>query len=565
MSTSKKPTKANHKLESDTRFNKISSDPKFKEIPKKVRKVEITDPRFAKMFTDKRFHDDLQYDEYGRKLKNKDKSKNDLKKFYTHEKEDELEEEEQVEEQENYLEEEEQEMDDEEILDELEQKDEDENIELDGEEILSEEKGDDEKYDSDTSEEFVDFLEEHYKGKMEKDAFDILEEKEIPVGDETHRISVLNLDWENITAADLFVLMSSFCKGNMKIKKVEIYPSEYGIKEMERERVEGPDKEIFKKENEYKSQKSKNRIIHTIDEADEDNNEDGFNSLNLRKYELKKLKYYYAIVHCDSKETALKIYNECDGMEIERTQSFIDLRFVPDSLTAMPYAPKDTCSSIPHDYNPKFFFNSALQHSKVELSWDKNNPRRNELIQKAFGKEQFKEDEIKQLLMSSDSESDEDAKLFLETVMKKNKDDDEEENGLQLLNKKREKGLNIKEGETIEITFNKGFEGINEKIGNDFAINKKNKSVYADYLDRKKNIRREKKAEERAKKDETKNKRKGGDSKHATKKELNLLVDDSLKTKQFKYNNKDERFQAIFTDSKYAVDPTNKEYKKNKK
>jgi hypothetical protein len=227
----------------------------------------------------------------------------------------------------------------------------------------------------------------------------------------------------------------------------------------------------------------------------------------------------------------------------------MDLRFVPDSITEMPHPSKDTCTQIPSDYDPKFFFNSALQHSKVELSWDKNNPRRNELIQKAFSKEQFKEDEIKQLLMSSDSESDEDAKLFLESVMKKNKNEDEEEKGLQLLNKKREKDLKIKEGETIEITFNKGFEGINDKIGNDFTINKKNKSVYNDYLERKKNIRREKKAEERSKKEETKNKRKGEESKQANKKELNLLVDDSLKNKQFKFNNKDERFQAIFTDS----------------
>ena len=561
MSANKKTPKINTKIENDSRFNKISSDPKFKEIPKKVRKVEITDPRFAKMFTDKRFHDDLQYDEYGRKLKNKDKSKNELKKFYTHEQEDDVDQDEVEEEEESYSKEE--------VLDEKEN----EKVSSDQEkEIGSHPEEDsevnnelDQEYESDTSEEFVDFLEEHYKGKMEEDAFDMIEDKEIPTGDETKRLSVMNLDWENITATDLFVLMSSFCEGKSKIKQVEIYPSEFGIKEIERERIEGPDKEIFQKENSKKSN-SKNKIIHSMDQADDEDNEDGFNSLNLRKYELKKLKFYYAIVHCDTKETALNLYNGCDGMEIERTQSFMDLRFVPDSLTEMPYPPRDTCTQMPTNYDPKFFFNSALQHSKVDLTWDKNNPKRNELISKAFGKEQFKEDEIKQLLMSSDSESDEDAKMFLDSVMNKKKDEKEENNGLKLLNKKREKELNIKEGETIEITFNKGFEGINEKIGSEYTISKKDKSVYADYLDRKKDFRRRHKTQERQKKEEIKNKRKGDDSKkHANKKELNLLVDDSLKNKQFKFDNKDDRFQAIYTDNKYAIDPTNKEYKKNKK
>lgn len=564
MSTNKKHLKINQKIENDSRFSKISSDPKFKEIPKKVRKIEVTDPRFVKMFTDKRFHDDLNYDEYGRKLKNKYKSRNELKRFYTHEKEDDYEEEEEG--GENYLDEndEEKEEIDQEVLDEEEQDIVKDNKFDDNEEEFSQDKINNEDYESDTSEEFADFLEEHYQGKKEEDAFDMLEDKEIPVGDETHRLSVMNIDWENITAEDLFVLFSSFCKGKSKIVKVEIFPSEFGIKEIERERIEGPDKEIFSadKKNNHKNEKA---VIHTLDEAREEENEDGFNQLNLRKYELKKLKYYYAIVTCDKKETALNIYNECDGMEIERTQSFMDLRFVPDSLTEMPYSPKDTCTRMPENYDPKFFFNSALQHSKVELSWDKNNPKRNELISKAFSKEQFKEDEIKQLLMSSDSESDEDAKLFLETVMKNNNNSNEEEKGLTLLNKKREKELKIKEGETIEITFNKGFEGINEKIGNNADAEKKNKSVYKDYIERKKNIRREKKALERVEKEDKKSKRKGEENKHATKKELNLLVDDSLKDKQFKYNNKDERFRAIHTDSRFAIDPTNKEYKKNKK
>jgi hypothetical protein len=71
---------------------------------------------------------------------------------------------------------------------------------------------------------------EYQEVRDEDDPFQEIEQKEIPTGDETNKIAVMNIDWENITALDLFVLFSSFCKGNMKIQKVEIYPSECGIK-----------------------------------------------------------------------------------------------------------------------------------------------------------------------------------------------------------------------------------------------------------------------------------------------------------------------------------------------
>lgn len=441
---------------------------------------------------------------------------------------------------------------------------------------------------SDTSEEFEEFLKE-YNNPENEDPFGVIEDKNIPNGEETHRLSVMNIDWENISAKDLYVLFNSFISGKEKVLRVDIYPSEFGINEMEKIKSQGPNELFANEQSDEQEDKDTNKNnnprnkkgekITNLDQAlaDDDDSENAIDQAKLRKFELKKLKFYYAIVSFDSKTTANKVYQMYDGMEIEKTQNFLDLRFVPDELSEFPHPPKESFVGNKSliSYEPEFHQNRALQHSKVKLTWDTNDKKRDKMIERAFTKQGFNRDDINELLVSSDSEEDEELVGFRQTLLKNA--ENESKDNMQLLKRKKNKELNIKEGETFEVNFNKGFEGVNvsDKVTNS---SKNDRSNYNEYLERKKNIRREKKIEEKKQKEFKKQRRDGNYEENneyrsnkeenkkdkyekSNKKELSLLVDESLKDKKFKYNSKDERFLAVGKDTKFAIDPTSKEYK----
>jgi hypothetical protein len=53
----------------------------------------------------------------------------------------------------------------------------------------------------------------------------------------------------------------------------------------------------------------------------------------IREYEFTKMKYYFAVVTCDSTQTANALYEDCDGKEFETTSIALDLRFIPDDVS----------------------------------------------------------------------------------------------------------------------------------------------------------------------------------------------------------------------------------------
>jgi len=115
---------------------------------------------------------------------------------------------------------------------------------------LSEESGS----ESDGSHLNIDLSENENEADLEEEED---EEEEGPSIDPTTRIAAVNLDWDNLRAADLYAVFNSFLSLSKKGKAegsssglgrlldVKIYPSQFGKERMEKEELEGPGGGIF--------------------------------------------------------------------------------------------------------------------------------------------------------------------------------------------------------------------------------------------------------------------------------------------------------------------------------
>ena len=101
-----------------------------------------------------------------------------------------------------------------------------------------------------------------------------------------------------------------------------------------------------------------------------DENDDGKNLAQLRKYEVNKMKYFYGIIYCNSKKTAKHIFKEYNGFEFELTNINLNLSFVDDNLQ-FPQKLKEEADDVPPGYSfDATKVSRALNHSTVKLSWD---------------------------------------------------------------------------------------------------------------------------------------------------------------------------------------------------
>ena len=354
------------------------------------------------MLRDENFSSRAKVDRYGRKLP-KDAGRKELERYYKIE-----DEENKSADGEGNKDEDEDEDDNEEIQQELEK------IKA-GDEDLSSSSDD---YSSDDDE-----LDE----AEEDEVFGLLDEKEgedgIPEGEVSSRLAVVNLDWDNIRAVDLMAVFSSFVPTSGRILNVSIYPSEFGKERMEREEMEGPPKEIFGQsgprgphdEHIGRSEEGDQEEADEGDEAEDERikksmlKEDQgleFNSAKLRRYQLERLRYYYAVLTCSSASVAEAIYNAVDGTEYLTTANFFDLRYIPDETDFSVDKPRDECERISDGYRPNEFVTDALQHSKVRLTWDADDGTRKEAQKRAFtgSRADIDENDLKAYLGSDSSE-----------------------------------------------------------------------------------------------------------------------------------------------------------------
>lgn len=372
----------------DPRFARFQSDPRFR-LPSRKQNTVKLDKRFANILKDDEFSRKASVDRYGRKV-GKEQGRKELERLYR--------------------------LDDSE--EEAESGEEDEIV-------RKELRRADRSYDpareggfSDSSSSEEESSDEELEVEVEEDIeeaelYPAEQGAEVPMGEVSRRLAVVNLDWDNIGASDLMAVAASFAPRENSIRRVTVYPSEFGRERMQREEMEGPPAELFAKSRTIQLEESD-------DEEDSDDEEerikkellkedkgDDFDASALRQYQLDRLRYYYAVIECSSEDVAQALYEAMDGREYLSSANFFDLRFIPDETSFEDDKPRDTCNAVPTDYRPSEFVTDALTHSKVKLTWDADDTKRKEVQKRAFSRKEIDENDLQAYIGSASSSEDE--------------------------------------------------------------------------------------------------------------------------------------------------------------
>ncbi|KAI7862903.1 hypothetical protein BDF14DRAFT_1735012 [Spinellus fusiger] len=401
---------------SDPRFKHLQRDPRFLRPKKKDMKVSI-DKRFSGMLNSKEFGSGPKVDKYGRRLEGNTAEK-ELKRYYR-------------------IDDENNGSDNDNDNDEDEDEDEEgeENLELLEKAIMEDEGNREDEKDSDSEEEEKSqsalTTSDYMRGKGAMSSSDESSEDEeesdsdsetedqpvthknrqyISTGEETRRLAAVNMDWDKIKAVDILKVLTGFKPNTAVIRSVSIYPSEFGKERLAREDIEGPPKEIFndRKEGDASDSEEEEEVTEAsiIREQVEEGDGKEFDQEALRQYQRDRLKYYYAVIECDTAATAQVIYNACDGNEYESSANFFDLRYIPEDMV-FEDAPKEVATVVPENHKPTKFITEALQHTKVKLTWDNDDLDRIQLTRREFTQEDIKELDFDAYLASSDEEEEE--------------------------------------------------------------------------------------------------------------------------------------------------------------
>jgi hypothetical protein len=121
-------------------------------------------------------------------------------------------------------------------------------------------------------------------------------------------------------------------------------------------------------------------------------------------------RYYFAIAECDSARTANMLYEELDGVEMESSAMVFDLSLVPEDLHFEERECRDSYSAsasgmVNANYKPPDFVVNALQHTKVQCSWDDEDALRDRQLSNLSSWRNLNESELQRYVASSSSES----------------------------------------------------------------------------------------------------------------------------------------------------------------
>ncbi|CAA7258695.1 unnamed protein product [Cyclocybe aegerita] len=474
-------------------------------------------------------------------------------------------------------------------------------------------------------------------------------------GVRTSRLAIVNLDWDHVRAHHLYKICSSLvslnapatrlstssvqemtgkrrsAKGSVggpvdvvrgKVLSVKVYPSDFGKERLAREEKEGPPPEIFKKKRDLEVDEVDEKNIFEVGDEDHDYDEDA-----LRRYQLERLRYYYAIVTCDTVDAASHIYNELEGTELERSANVFNLSFVPEDMVFENEPRDEATDDLNTDYKAVEFVTDALRHSKVKLTWDDDDPERNQVTRRALTKKEIEENDFKAYIAntSSESESDEES----QSAPKKDKKASRDKLRSLLLGGNEEEmpeGWGDDAGADdvdMEITFTPGLSSKKSEEG-ETTLEKYQRKMKEKRKKRKEEVKEKGKEKEQALEDDffeasgddepqaqrsmskkgkepvTEDQEEPPAREEATAEELALLVGSdnpnaepkhfSLKSvikaekqkkrgkgrkrgkadvdneaqEDFVVDVKDERFKALFEDHQFAIDPTNPHFKKTK-
>ncbi|QDZ18851.1 hypothetical protein A3770_02p13690 [Chloropicon primus] len=247
----------------------------------------------------------------------------------------------------------------------------------------------------------------------------LVEGERCQLEDATRRVAVVDLAWDNFTACDILAVLRSFVpQGHNQsvsesVKRVTVYKSDYGMERMKIEDKQGPG--VFFTSKVGASSSNSDDEGSDTDDSDSEGKEVDKDA--LRAYERSKLRYFFAIAEFSDKKIAKYIYDACDGLEFDRSSSRFDLRFVAEDDRVEDGRPvRDEAHDVPVGYSAPLdggtFYNSAIQHTNVNLTWDQEDKKRRNTFKEQF--QRFKKDDAVmdadiQAYLASDSSSGEES------------------------------------------------------------------------------------------------------------------------------------------------------------